>query len=466
MTLRAVFATAMAAVMLVFATVAGSAANSRPSATSPGSLAWALPRSAVGEQFEWLAASAAHLPISASTAREHFDTRFLDAVSAKALDRAIQSVKANGLWRIVTLDASTSPDLLIANVVCRGVRIGVEIGVDKSGRIGLLYFQPAPAIPTKPPTWIAVDHEANSLAPDVGFAAATISRDGRCDMRDAESPDEQRPLGSMFKLFVLGAVANAVKTGRITWSQSVALNGSERSLPSGLLQVDPVGTRFTVAELAQQMIASSDNTAADMLMALVGRPAVESQVARVMPRATADTPFLTPREFFILKYDDFPQTANDYLSLNRDARLSYLDRVIDKVPLTRISPSGSALTSPRDIDSIEWFASPSAICSAFAGLYSFSRLDGFAPVGAALSLNDGGIALPSADWHTVWFKGGSEAGVLTLGYLAVGPNADPAVVVLELSDAASALSAGTALHALAVIRGAFSLLSFGDRKGA
>ncbi len=359
----------------------------------------------------------------------------------------------------VTLDASTSSDFLAADVVSGGVRIGVEIGVDRSGLIELLYFQPATALPRAPSTWTAVDREASSLAPEVGFEAATISRSGRCDSVNTIAPHTQRPLGSMFKLFVLGAIANSVKAGRINWSESVPLTDSERSLPSGLFQVDPIGTRYSVAEVAQQMIASSDNTAADMLLALAGRQAVESQTHQWIDDSASDYPFLTPREFFVLKYDRFPVLANHYLSLDSGARLAYLDDVIDTIPLSQISLTNSALASPRAIDSIEWFASPSDICRAFAGLYSISRLKGLAPLGDALSLNDGGLGLPEDRWNTVWFKGGSETGVLTLGYLSRRSNGGVSVVVLELSDPRAALSESTlAPRALAVVRGAFFLL--------
>ncbi len=428
--------------------------------TGSESLEWALPQSAVGRQLSWLVTAADHPPIPAAAVRRHFDAKFLDAVSPATLNRAIPSVHAAGRWRIVALDASTSPDFLAADVVSGSVRIGVEIGVDHSGLIELLYFQPATALPRSPSTWTAVDREASSLAPDVGFEAATIDRSGQCGSVNAIAPDTQRPLGSMFKLFVLGAIANGVKAGKINWSESVPLTSSERSLPSGLFQVDPIGTRYSVDEVAQQMIASSDNTAADMLLALAGRQAVESQTHQWMEDSASDFPFLTPREFFVLKFDRFPALANHYLSLDPGARLEYLDNVIDNMPISQVSVTNSALASPRAIDSIEWFASPSDICRAFAGLYSFSRLKVLAPLGDALSLNDGGLRLPDDRWNTVWFKGGSETGVLTLGYLARRSDGRVAVVVLELSDPRAALAESTlAPRALAVVRGAFSLLS-------
>ena len=65
------------------------------------------------------------------------------------------------------------------------------------------------------------------------------------------------------------------------------------------------------------------------------------------------------------------------------------------------------------VDKAEWFGSPTDMCQAYAGLWAQQE----PPVNTALSINDGGIALPSAEFPTVWFKGGSEPGVITLNYL-------------------------------------------------
>ena len=37
---------------------------------------------------------------------------------------------------------------------------------------------------------------------------------------------------------------------------------------------------------------------------------------------------------------------------------------------------------------------------------------------STLQINDGGVGLDPGQWPTVWYKGGSETGVLTLNYLA------------------------------------------------
>ena len=75
-----------------------------------------------------------------------------------------------------------------------------------------------------------------------------------------------------------------------------------------------------------------------------------------------------------------------------------------------------------------------------------------------MSANDGGIGLDPAQWPTVWFKGGSEPGVATVGYLATNGKGQTFVVVVMLSDPAAALSSSTPTGLLAMVRGAFELV--------
>jgi hypothetical protein len=85
--------------------------------------------------------------------------------------------------------------------------------------------------------------------------------------------------------------------------------------------------------------------------------------------------------------------------------------------------------SPADIDTIEWFASPDEICRAFAGLQQLATQAALAPLGSVLSASNGGIGLDPAQWPIIWSTGGSEPGVLTLGYLAMNSNGQTFVVV-------------------------------------
>ena len=130
---------------------------------------------------------------------------------------------------------------------------------------------------------------------------------------------------------------------------------------------------------------------------------------------------------------------------------------MDPLPFSQ-AQAQSLPGSPTDIDTIEYFASPDDICRAFAGLQQLAAQPALAPLGPILSADSGGIGLDPAQWPTVWFKGGSEPGVLTLGYLATNSKGQTFVVAAMLSDPAAALSPSALPGLSAIVRGAFGLV--------
>ena len=75
-----------------------------------------------------------------------------------------------------------------------------------------------------------------------------------------------------------------------------------------------------------------------------------------------------------------------------------------------------------------------------------------------LSTNNGGIGLSATAWPTIWFKGGSEPGVLTLAFLARDRTGRTDVVVALTENPAKPLGPTAIGDLLAVVRGAFGLL--------
>ncbi len=169
-----------------------------------------------------------------------------------------------------------------------------------------------------------------------------------------------------------------------------------------------------------------------------------------------DTPFLTTRELFTLKLVDWPELAQRYLKAGPAARQALLAGAVDKVPYsTLVAAAQQPWTTPRDIDSIEWFASPTDICSVYASLSSLARRD--RNVASTLQINDGSIGLDSAQWPTVWFKGGSEPGVLTLNYLARTRSGQTYVVSVLAQNPKGAIPDAATSALLGAVKGAFQL---------
>ena len=209
---------------------------------------------------------------------------------------------------------------------------------------------------------------------------------------------------------------------------------------------------------AAMMISLSDNTAADMLTSVVGRSAVEAALtATGMTSPALDRPFLTTREIFVLKLEQWPALARRYVTAGEPSRRALLASTVDRAPLPAVEDAGTWI-APRDIDRLEYFASASDLCRAYTSLAALARQPGLAPIGRVLSLNDDGLQLDPAQWQTTWFKGGSEPGVMTLAFLATTRSGHSYVVAVQAEDRSQPIDQATVTPAiLSAVRGAFAL---------
>jgi beta-lactamase class A len=396
-----------------------------------------------------------HLPISAAELRRHFDASFLAQIGPAKLNQVFRAAGSPE----VTSVAESQPRRFVASVSTGLGRLQMTLTVDAGGRISSLGF--GPVIPPAPTTWAGVDAAIRSAAPQVRLLAAKVTN-GSCQPVHSIDPGTPAPLGSAFKLYVLDALASAVAAGKVNWTQLLTITAPLKSLPSGQLQTEPDGTKVSVQDTAAKMISISDNTAADMLINLLGRPVVEAALTTAgMADPARDQPFLTTRELFTLKLDHRPALAGRYLAASPAARRALLANVVDRAPLPPLA-AATGWTTPRDINSIEWFASASDICRVYAHLAVLARRPGLAPVASVLQINDGGLGLNPAQWKTTWFKGGSEPGVATLTYMATTRTGHAYVVAVLAENPAAAINQATALPAmLSAVKGAFTLAAHG-----
>jgi beta-lactamase class A len=397
-------------------------------------------------QLRWVLDATGRAPVPEAELRQHFTAGFLDAAGGSAGVNA--ALATFGPQRLVTVVAD-QPTVAQAKIRGPVATLLVTVRVDAAGLIGGLLFAPAPAR-----SWSELDNRLHRLAPRISFATATLDPYGRTRLLHGVNAGTARPLGSAFKLYVLGALAHGVAAGQVRWDQPLAIRDDWKSLPSGVLQDRPAGTVLSLREYANYMISISDNTAADHLIHTLGRDAVEAEVRRFGNREAADnTPFLTTRELFTLKWYRYPTVARQYLALPRAHRTAALER-LGRVPLDQIA----FVPEPRLADRIEWFGSPLDICRAYAGLRRLNSQ----PSADALSINDGGIGLDRATFPTVWFKGGSEPGVLTLNYFAATATGTVVVASVMAHDPDRAFDEdAVAVEGLGLVRGGIELAAAG-----
>jgi len=409
-----------------------------------------LPNDPAGTQVRWFLSSVAAAPLSGQEIDSHFAAEFLGKISAAEINSVLAEIPAPGTLVGVL---SSLPTGLVAIVRFGTVRWKVTLSVDGSGLIDGLLLTPSPS----ETNWSQIDQALGALAPKVSFLAARVAN-GSCETIHQLASSTPRPLGSEFKLFVLGALANQVATGKVGWNQELTVENQLKSIGnpvgSGSLQFSPPGTKVSVQEAATKMISISDNTAADMLINLVGRSTVETQVHHWSSTPALDVPFLTTREMLLLHDVNYPTLANAYLNRAPSEREAFLGSSVDPLSLSEVQGS----TEPHDIDTIEWFGSPEDICRAFVGLQQLSRRPKLSPIASIFSVNKGGLGLAPSAWPTVWFKGGSEPGVLTLGYMATNSRGQTFVVSVMLSNATVELAPSATLALVDAVVGAFGLM--------
>ncbi len=266
----------------------------------------------------------------------------------------------------------------------------------ENGRVSGFYFgQPY----RHNPTLKLVREKLDGLPGKKAFLARRLGRNG-ADL-EACDPGSALAVGSVFKLYVLGAM---LQEG-MSWKKIVTLEDGDRSLPSGRLQDWPAGAPFTAYTLAAMMVSESDNTAADMLISALGRRALEADLRKLGHSSPERLkPFLRTSELFRLKSDS--EASLKYLNLPAEERYLFLAGLASR-PLA----AAELKQSPFGAAAIEWTASPADLCRL---MEYFSRA-GSSEALDIMAMNPG-LNAPEGFTYA-GYKGGSEPGVLAMTWL-------------------------------------------------
>lgn len=408
-------------------------ASVEPTTTSPAEVA--LPGGPLGEQVGWVIDVISEDPDAAAPAEADITGRFsaemLAQVPAADLATVLASLRASGPWvAVASDDDGAGAQLTLAGA--DGEFLTMQLAIDDAELVTGLLFTPG-TDPNRPPAadWEELDAGIDELAGvDASVLVSSVTADGTCDPIHAHGDtDSARPLGSVFKLYVLGAVVAAVEAGTLTWDAPLTLTDDVRSLPSGTLQDQPTGTQVTVLEAATAMISISDNTATDLLVHTVGREAVEQALTDMGHADPAlNTPFLTTRDLFWLGWGD-TDADDGWAAATTDERRA----VLASAPTGVLTLDPGAVTTSRWQDGLDWFATADDLCAAHVALHRMTATDAGAPVTEILSANPG-VELPAGLWDYTAFKGGSAPGVLAGTWFVRSADGAEVVVSIQLTS--------------------------------
>ena len=314
-------------------------------------------------------------------------------------------------------------------------RGGIAIDAGEDNRISELLIQSFDLVGDTPAK-IAADLDA--LPGDVSYWFGPL--DGS-DPVLAGAPDQQMPLGSTFKLYVLATLAREVAQGKRDWSDQVSL-AEPRSFPSGMMQDWPKDAPVTLHTLASLMISISDNTATDQLIEVLGRDAVfQTMVDSGHSEPALNDPFLTTREMFLLKSGPEGRLAT-YQRNDAEVRMQVLDG-LETFDTPASEVEAAFLNGPVALD-VEWFASAADL----ADLMRFMRKTADQEAFAIMGINPSMLGTSLPEWAYVGYKGGSEPGVLNLTWLLTDHEGRDHGLVLSWRNEAANLDSA-ALEAIA-----------------
>jgi hypothetical protein len=412
--LRAGIAALLATLMAAVA-VACSAPSEEPSDTRVE-----IPETQVGDHAAWVLEQLNGEEISDETAIvDRFEPALFESVPMSELRSQLEELRTQQPWTVTSYDGTEMEALV--RITSSAAELDMSVSVGDSGRMnGLIFATPRPE-PTPAADWDelrenveAAPYEASLHVFDLGEDTPTISI----------GDDQPAPVGSIVKLYVLGALVEEIANGALTWDSPLTIDPEVRSLPTGELQDLPDGATVTVLEAAQKMIAISDNTATDLLIRAVGRDAVLAAMAEMGHHEPAlNTPLLTTREYFWIGWGD-AELREGWHAGNADQRTDLLE----DVPAGNPDVDAIDWSVPAWESGVDWFATPGDIARAHAALQAMSTTDAGTPLREILSANTGLELGP--EWTYAGFKGGSASGVFAGSWYLERDDGTPVIITL------------------------------------
>jgi beta-lactamase class A len=273
-------------------------------------------------------------------------------------------------------------------------------------------------------SWRDVDTVLGKTDAHYSWQVAKVN-DGQCDRVAGTNTAQSLPLASIFKLYVLYAVADAIKAGTISWDDQLTVTDKGKAVGSGMDL--PVGAHISVRTAAEKMIATSDNMATDMLIGKVGPPAVDTALAETGHHDPgAMTPFPTMYELFTVAWGR-PDLREQWKQATPQVREQLLQQANSKV----YQPDPLRAHVPASGYGAEWYGSAEDICRVHVALQA-AAVGKAAPVKQILAAAPG-IKLDSGEWPYVGAKAGGLPGDLTFSWYAVDRTGQPWVVSFQLN---------------------------------
>ncbi|WP_293323628.1 serine hydrolase [Mycobacterium sp.] len=306
-----------------------------------------------------------------------------------------------------------------------GARQDIRIHTDDDGWVDGFELE------TQPPSvksWQDVDAVLSRTGARYSYQVAKVDQtaQGQCHPVAGTNTGESLPLASIFKLYVLHALADAVKAGTVSWDDQLTVTEKSKAVGSSGLEL-PVGAQVSVRTAAEKMIAASDNMATDLLIGRMGTHAIEQALVTAGHHDPASmTPFPTMYELFSVGWGQ-SDLREQWKQGSPQVRAQLLQQVDSAV----YQPDPTRAHSPASAYGAEWYGSAEDICRVHTTLQA-DAVGAATPIRKILSAV-AGIQLDRNDWPYIGAKAGGLPGDLTFSWYAVDKTGQPWVVSFQLN---------------------------------
>lgn len=326
--------------------------------------------------------------------------------------------------------------------------------------------QPRAVAPGTPPagepaTWRTLSAELDQRPFVSAVGAYEVVKGGGLKPLHERATDRRLSIGTTAMFFVHSVAVQQVASGAMRWDTPIALDLYYKSWPFSSTLDAPEGTFITLADWTRRMMLATDNTAAEHLLAIFGREAIEAEVARirdiagVLPAGTSATtvePFLTPTEFWKLKSSLLADPLECYAWSGDAERRESLQRDVPEMQISELV-AGNWVT-PQAINRVGWFASTRELCTLANDVFDRCATKDMRPGLDAWRLP--GVEKGNPKWRRVWGKLGGEPGVLAGVWAIESRDGRIFIMSIAFNDTRAAVPEATTV---ALIRHALDALS-------
>lgn len=304
-----------------------------------------------------------------------------------------------------------------------GAQQDIRIHTDDTGLVDRFDLDTQP--PPKIASWHDIDAVLSKTGARYSYQVAKVNN-GHCDPVAGTNTGESLPLASIFKLYVLHALAGAVRSGTVSWDDLLTVTAKSKAVGSSGLELPP-GAQVSVRTAAEKMIATSDNMATDLLIGRMGTHAIEEALATAGHHDPASmTPFPTMYELFSVGWGQ-PDLRAQWKQAPPQVRAQLLAQANS----TPYQPDPTRAHTPASTFGAEWYGNAEDICRVHAALQA-DAVGKAAPVKQILSAV-AGIQLDREVWPYIGAKAGGLPGDLTFSWYAVDKTGQPWVVSFQLN---------------------------------